>query len=41
MKTTTLGLALIIFGGILMVPLLVNPVPLSAHSSWLQTRRPS
>jgi hypothetical protein len=41
MKTTTLGLALVIVGGILMIPILVNPAPLSAHEHRFQTDRPS
>jgi hypothetical protein len=41
MKTMTLGLALVIFGGMLMMPLLVRPAPVSAHSPGPLTHRPS
>jgi hypothetical protein len=40
-KTTTLGLAVVILGGIIMIPLLVNPAPLSADEPRLQTHGPS
>lgn len=38
MKTTILGVASIVFGAILMIPLLVNPSPVFARPSRLQSQ---